>query len=180
MRITIGFSRPKKWKPFAALIMWWDRYRFKASAKMSHGFIRFSSNRWDRAFIYQSAGHRTHFMGGSYFGSINDPVEEYEIEVTDEVEARIGRLCVDREGKPYGVKQVLGSGIVNLVWLITFGKVSLKNPWEDGDAKTTCVEEVAAIICTGIGIECPLNLDSVSVWPFREWVASLPMARRIK
>ena len=179
-RLVIGFSRTKKWKPFSALIIWWDQVRHKSDVRISHAYGRFTSTSWKRDFIYQAAGVRTHFMGATRFDSINESVEEYEFELTDEVVQNIGRTCVDREGKSYGIKQVFGQVFVGLVWLITFGRVDKKNPWSDGDAQTTCIEEWGRILCNELKLEMPLDLDTVSVKPFRDWIAGLPMVKRIK
>lgn len=179
-KLVIGFSRPRKWKIFAALIMWWDKYRFKSEIAISHGFGKFVSSTWGRDFIYQAAGHQSHFMGGHRFNEINETVEEYELEIPDEAVTEIGQVCVDREGKGYAIKQVLGQIWVNLVYLGTFGKVQIDNPLADGDAETSCIEEWGRILEQKLGVICPVNLDSTSPKPFRDWIASLPMARRIK
>ena len=179
-KLVIGFSRTKKWKPFSALIIWWDKIRYGSNVAISHGYGRFHSNTWSRDFIYQAAGIRSHFMGATLFDSINESVEEYELTLTDEVLVRIGQVCVDREGKPYAIKQVLGQMLVGLVWLVTFSKVDLKNPWSDGDTQTTCIEEWGRILSVELNIDAPFDLDTVSVKPFRDWIAGLPMARRTK
>jgi hypothetical protein len=173
MKIIVGFSRPRKWKIFAQAIMWWDK------SDASHGYIRFRSERWDNNFIYQSSHSQTNFVGGEYFQKINKVVEEFEIEVEESIESRIGNLCVDREGKPYAIKQVIGIAMMNIMFVISFGKVRIKNPFSDGDEETDCIEEVAAILKEALGIEAPFDMDSVSVKPFRDWVRSLPQAKKL-
>lgn len=179
-KLVIGFSRTKAWKPLSALIIWWDKVRYKSDVRISHGYGRFHSKTWNRDFIYQAAGHRSHFMGATLFDSINVSVEEYELTLPEEVLVKIGQTCVDREGKPYAIKQLCGMVLVGLVWLFTFGRVDMKNPWADGDRATTCIEEWGWILSTELKIEMPLDLDSTSVKPFRDWVAGLPMAQKIK
>jgi hypothetical protein len=172
--VVVGFSRPKKWKAFAKAIMWWD------GSDISHAYIRFRSDRWDSDFIYQAANHRTHFIGGIYFSTINQIVEEYMFEVDDKVEASVGRLCVDREGKPYAIKQVIGASLVNLLFLFSFGKIRLKkNPFANGDDETVCIEEVSEILKRGLGVENSFDMDMLSVKPFRDWIRSLPQAKKL-
>ena len=171
--LIFGFSRPLTWKPFAEAIMWMDE------SNISHGFTEFESQRWDVGFIYQNSGHRTNFEGSVYFKTINQIVEKYAVEVSDEVEAKIGKLCVDREGVPYGLLQIFGKGLVCAVFLLSYGYKRIKNPFSDGGKTTDCIEEVGVILSKGLGVEIPLDMDSTTVKPFRDFVASLPMVKRI-
>lgn len=173
--VVFGFSRPQNVasKIYARLIMWVD------STDYDHGYIKFH-NSWGIDFIYQASGSRTNFMGGDYFREINIEVEEYEIDLSDDIEAQVGRLCVSREGKSYAIKQVIGIGLQLLVKAITLGKVKIANPFSDGDSETDCIEEQAAILSKGLGIIAPMDMDSSTVKPFRDWIASLPNVRRIK
>lgn len=175
--LIIGFSRPRKWKPFAALIMWWDQCYEGASVKMSHAYTRFVGRAWERDFIYQAAGHKTHFMGSNLFEEINEVVEEYEIPISDSAEADVGRVCVDREGKPYAIKQVCGQILINLVRIVTLSKVRMTNPWADGEKSVSCIEEMGWLLADHCKVEPPKNLETISVWEFRNWVASLPGAK---
>lgn len=179
-KLSICFSKPKKWKIFAAAIMWWDQFRFGPGVKrMSHGSGKFVAHSWERDLFYQAAGMRTHFMGGKHFTDINEIIEEYELELPEECIVLIGQKCIDREGKPYAIKQVLGNILVNFTWLVTFGKIEIKNPWSDGDAETSCIEEWGRILAECLNLPMPLDLDNVSIRPFRNWIASLPMAKLV-
>ena len=170
-KIIIGFSRPKTWKIFAEAIMWLDK------SDASHGYIRFHSNSWNTDFIYQSSHQQTNFVGGIYFKDKNIIVEEFVIEVPDEVEAKVGALCVNREGKPYGIMQCIGIALVAIASM--FGKTIKKNPFANGDEQTICIEEVAMILHEGLGINSPLDMDLSSVKPFREWIRSLPQTKEL-
>jgi hypothetical protein len=164
--LTIGFSRPRTFKPFAWVIMKFD------SAPFSHGFVKFKSDSWGTEFIYQSSGHKTNFMGGNAFRKQNIIVEEYQIEIPNETEAMVGKLCVEREGRPYPVMQVIGKGLV---------KIGFKrNPFSNGDEMSDCIEECAAILRDGIGVKTDLDMDSVGVMEFRNWIKSLSIAKRIE
>jgi hypothetical protein len=179
-KLRIGFSiSTKKWKPLASLIVWWDRVRFGSTLGASHCYGRFVSASWERDFIYQAAGYATHFMGGSRFAKLNTPIEEYELEVPDEVVTKIGRICVDREGKPYAVKQLVGIILIGLAWLLTFGTWDPKNPFADGDAQTVCLEEWGRILAEALGVEIMPDLDAASISSFRDWVAKLPQVKLV-
>lgn len=165
-KIIFGFSRPIKWKPFAKLIMWAD------SIDYDHAYTKFPSSNWGTSFIYQNSGTRTNFKGEEVFLKENIIVEEYEREVTPELEAQIGMFCLSREGKPYGIIQVIGKSFCKLIFIITKGKIRIKNKLGQGDAKTDCIEEQAQIIAKAFNISPPIDLNTSTVKPYRDWVAS--------
>jgi len=172
--IVVGFSRPKKWKPYAQGIMLVDKTNF------DHGYLRFDSPRWDCSFIYQSSGHRTNFMGGDYFFNENIAVEEYEIPISSEEEATLGKLMVSREGLPYAVLQVIGKAIVATVFMCSYGKIRLSNPFRGNDMKTDCIEEIAIVLSHACKVNVPLDMNTITPKPFRDFIAALPNVKRIK
>ena len=163
--ICFGFSRPKvlRWKPLAVLILWYDKDGF------DHGYVRFHSGSWNTDFIYQSSGSRTNFMGGDYFSEINIVAEEYLLQVPDDVEAKIGALCVSREGRPYPARTILGLGLVKLLGFI---KLKIKNPFPSNFRD--CIGEQAAILTDGLGIDCPLDFNELTPKDFRDWLLTVP------
>lgn len=167
--IIFGFSRPKKWKPFAAAIMAVDDINF------DHGYTKFRSDRWEADFIYQSSGTRTNFMGGDYFRKLNTVIEEYVLQVPDEVEAKVGHLCVTREGAPYPVKSIIGIGVVKFFGLVG---AKIKNPWPS--EFRDCVGEQAAILSGGLGIYCPLDFNEMTPKEFRNWLLTVPGLTKVE
>jgi hypothetical protein len=171
--LVVGFSRPLKMKlkPYAWLIMKFDKTNY------DHCYLRFPSSSWGCDFIYQSSGSRTNFMSGNYFVKINVEVEEYILEVDDDTYNKIGNLCVTREGGAYPVMEIVGIALVKTLMIITFGKVKMKNPFSSKE--TDCIEEAAAILSGGLGIDCPFDLEDSTVKPFRDWVVSIPNIKLI-
>lgn len=169
--VVFGFSRPKKWKPYAAAIMWCDDIEY------SHAYTKFKGSSWGVDFIYQQSGSHTNFMSGLFFFSNNIAVEEYEMDVSEEMFNAIGNHCVTREGISYGIKQTIGKAIVKLIYMATAGYVTVKNPIR---SETDCIEEQCLIIQQFLQVQCGLDMDSVSVKPYRDFVASLPNVRRVK
>jgi hypothetical protein len=168
-QVCIGFSRPKNWKPYAEAIMWVDKSNY------DHCYLEFLNSDWGVSLIYQSSGLRTNFMGEEYFDSINIEVEKYEMNLPDDVINKLGKLCVQREGRPYGVVEVIGKALVILAFLIFRKKI--KNPFKTSD--TDCITEVSVLISQGLGIDVPIDMQTVTVKPFRDWIASLPNIREI-
>lgn len=179
-KLIIGFSKSIKiFRPYSCAIIFYDKLRYRADKEMSHLYGKFVSMSWDRNFIYQASGHKTNFTTEKNFITQNEIVEEYEIEVSEETLVKIGQIAVDREGKPYAVKQTIGIAYIGLIWILTFGQVSLKNPFSDGDAEVNCIEEWVRILCEALEINEPPNMDSQSVFPIRNWIKSLPQAKLV-
>lgn len=164
--LIIGFSTPKKWRAFPALIRLRDR------TKYSHSYWRFPSKDWGVDFIYQNSGLHTNFTTSVKFENINKIIDEYEIEVDDERYKKIARLCALREGKNYAILEVLGKGLIWFFEIVSFGKLKIKNPFSDGDNTTDCIQEAAKIL-EGLSIKVTLDMDSVSVKPWHDFVTSL-------
>lgn len=177
--IVFGFSRPSNLhsKFFAQLIMWADRHHYKYGQKpISHAYTRFPAPNWETSFIYQNAGHSTHFMGAARFTAINEIVEEYALDLEQDIFDEIGKLCVRREGKPYSLKGVIGKGLV--LFLQAFN-ITIKNPFADGPDSTDCIEEQAILLALASPENLP-DLEQLSVKPWRDWIAQFPGIRRIK
>ena len=169
--IIFGFSRPKTWKPFAKAIMWLD------SIPYDHAFTMFPGLSWGVNFIYQQSGLRTNFMSGTLFDSIAHVEEQYELDIEDDIYSKIGNLCVQREGISYGILQVIGKGLVRIVYLLSNGKLAFKNPFRHS---TDCIEEQALILNQCLGISVSLDMNTITVKPYRDFIASIPGIRRTK
>lgn len=127
--ITIGFSRPKTWKPFAWLIM--KAYR----TNYDHVYIKFHSNTYDRDIIYQASSVMVNFMSPVVFQQNNIVVKEFQVDVPDENYAKLMQFCIDNAGKPYSLKEVLGFACVIIAgW---FGK-KISNPLKSGTEEYVC------------------------------------------
>jgi hypothetical protein len=175
LKVSIGFSTPKnRAMPFPFLI------RLRHGTKFSHSYWRFHSAAWGVDFIYQNSGMHTNFTGAPRFEKINQVISEFELDLTEDIVASLGRLCVLREGKGYSVGQILWKGALWLAELVTFGKWSPKNPFPDSDEATDCIEEAAKVLSEGLNISVPLDMDSIAIKPWFDFVAGLPSAKLVK
>jgi hypothetical protein len=170
----------KKFRPLAEAIRWWDKFRYKSTLGASHCYGKFTETEWGMDFIYQATGHGTNFMGQENFNKLNDTKEEYELDLPKDIVLLVGRECIRREGIKYGTRQMVGMVIVNLLTIISFGKINIKNPLADGDDATVCLEEIGTLINKVLKIEVPLDLDSISITPFRDYIASLPISKKVE
>jgi hypothetical protein len=106
-------------------------------------------------------------MGEAAFNRLHETVEEIVLDLPSDVVLRLGRVCVDREGKKYSLWQNIGIGIQTLVkWL--FNK-DIPNYFSDGDKTTNCLEEIVVIFCEEFSLEVPKGVESWYPWEAREW-----------
>ncbi len=150
--ITIGFSRPKTWKPYAWLIM--KLY----NTSYDHVYIKFYSESYQRELIYQASGIRVNFMSHEIFFNDNICIAEFDIGVSEEDKKKTIQFAIDNCGKPYGIKAAIGLGIVRICEM--FGK-TIKNPLDDGQKTYVCCE-LAAQILINIGYKFNKDVDNIS------------------
>jgi hypothetical protein len=129
--IIIGFSKPKKWKIFAWLIM--KGYNIP----YDHVYVKFHSSRYDRDLIYQASGTMVNFMSSSVFYNNNDVIKEFSIETNDEGKIKVMQFAIDNAGKPYGIKEAFGLALVRILDMIS---ITIKNPFADGGFTYVCSE----------------------------------------
>jgi hypothetical protein len=168
--LTIGFSRPKKWKPYAAAIMAIDKTDF------DHCYMKFDSPSWRCSFIYQSSGSRTNFVGDKFFFKNNIAVREYRIDISDEFYATMGNLMVSREGLPYPIIPTIGKAFA-VVWNKIFRK-KISNPFKKYLSRPDCIQEASIILSAACKIEVPLDMTSITPLPFSKFVETIPGIRR--
>lgn len=152
-KITIGFSRPKKWKPFAAAIM------AVYGIPYDHVYVKFWSEKFQRSLVYQASSVMVNFMGYEYFESQNIIVKEFEFDMSDEDMLEMIQYAIDSAGKPYGTMSALGLAVVRIAEV--FGK-KIKNPFGDGDKTYICCELASYVLEKYVHRQIPFDLDLVS------------------
>lgn len=151
--ITIGFSRPKKWQPFAWLIM--KGYNIP----YDHVYVKFHSDSYDRDLIYQASSTMINFMSPAIFLDRNIVVKEFDFAVTQNKKTEIIQYCIDNAGVPYGKKQALGLAWVRINDLC--GN-KIKNPFRDGRMSEVCCEAAAIILRDLMDIKIDIDLDTIN------------------
>lgn len=151
--VIVGFSKPKKWKPFAWLIM--QAY----DIPYNHVYVRFYSEFYERNLIYQASGTKVNFMGEDLFLQDNDVIAEFELSITNEQKKAMIQFAIDSCGQAYGIKAVVGLAWVRICeW---FGKV-VKNPFRDGKTTYVCSELGAYILENYAHLKLPKNYEDIT------------------
>lgn len=151
--IIVGFSRPKKWKPFAWLIM--QAYNIP----YDHVYVRFYSDSYERNLVYQASGTKVNFMSQEIFLEDNLAIAEFEIEISKENKKQMVQFAIDNCGKPYGIKAVFGLTLVRIAEL--FGK-TIKNPFRDNETTYVCSELGAYILEYYADVKLPKNYEDIT------------------
>lgn len=138
MKIIIGFSRAKS--PYAILskaIMWAE------STPFSHVYLKVTSLEIDEEVIFQASGLKVNIENTLSFNEHSQPVEEYEVDVSEETIKQIWKFIYDNLGKSYSHKAFIGLGFVRLCAI--FGHHA-HNPFKDGEYTYVCSELVAFVL----------------------------------
>ena len=100
-RVTVGFSRSRRWNPFSALIQWWY------GTPYSHTFIRWETP-WGFEEILEASTTSVRMMNKSVWSEKNHIIDEFEIELTSQQFGLMMTHCRTLLGTPYGWGQVVG------------------------------------------------------------------------
>jgi hypothetical protein len=162
--IIVGFSTHKKFGIFPWLIKKVEKTPY------SHVYLKFYSSKLDRDVIYQASGTKVNFVGTEIFNRDSVVIEEFSIDISDEVKTKTMRFCIDNAGIAYGMKQVLGIGIVRFFRL--FNK-EIKNPFSDGYKTEVCAELVGHILEDCLGNKLDIDLDTVGPKGIYDYVSKI-------
>lgn len=152
--VVVGFSRPRKgFQPFSWLI------RLVDGTPYSHVYICFHSDAYDRDLVYQASSLQVNFEGWLHFNSTDLTVKQFALPISDETKKRIIQFAIDKAGTPYGIKEIVGIGLVKLASV--FGE-KIKNPFRSGDSTYICSELVSEILEEYLGADITKDLDSMT------------------
>jgi len=161
--ITVGFSRPSTWKPFAWMIM--AAYR----TNYDHVYIKLHTDSYQRDIIYQASSVMVNFMSPVIFQAKNVIVEEYPIQISDENYVKLMQFCIDNAGKPYSLLEVLGFACMVIAgW---FGK-KISNPFQESTSQFVCSVLGDYILSNFTDEAVPQDFESVDPKTLRDVLAA--------
>ena len=153
--IIVGVSRPKAFfEPFSWLI------RLVTWSSVSHAYIRFYEEDYDRWLIYQASGLKVNFIGKMMFDGAEIVYKEFTVPVSDLTKKVAVQNAIDRCGDPYSVLQVIGYGAVLIARLF---RKKIHNPFYSGSS-FVCSELVAEILREIAGEEAE-DIDPSTMTP---------------
>lgn len=150
--VIFGFSTPKKFHILPWIIRKVEKTEF------SHVYIKIYSVEAQRWLIYQASGMKVNFIGADKFEETNKIIAEFPLRTSKKDKKQILQEAVDSLGIDYGMKQLMGMGLVRLCALIN---VKISNPFADGSATYICSEAAATILVKHFGFKLE-DLDDVT------------------
>lgn len=166
--IKAGFSRSKAGFPVAAwAIMACEHTDF------SHSYVKIPT-RWGFDLVYHAVGSGVNFSGPCAFELHHQPVEEYEIEISDEARDKLLEWCARNSGLNYSRKQVFGMLIKRVAKL--FGS-NIRNPFSDSQAYI-CTELVAKIL-ESLGYQTPVGLEDMGLVETKQMLVETVSAHKL-
>jgi|SRR5271165_6696541 len=164
--IIIGFSKPKKFSLHGFIIEKIDNSQF------DHTYLRFNLDQIERNIVFQSIAVGVQLVSEAEFQGLCTPVEEYQLEISDDQFLILLQFCFDKAGKPYGLLDVVGLGISKIL-----AKIGIKNlnPFYEGDATYFCSQLVAQCLDNIDPMDFKLNADNISPGDLRNLLQQLKM-----
>lgn len=139
MKITLGASKPSKFKIGAEAIMWWE------DTNVSHVYVKIEVLT-GRSIVFQAVGSGTEFCSLEYFLSHNIPMYEKQLDVTKENFEKVLTKAISLLKCKYSIKHLAGLFYKRSVQYTT--KKIIKNPFKDAGKSAVCVEVLCAIVDT--------------------------------
>jgi len=150
--VVFGFSTPKKFNLLSWVIRKCEKVEF------SHVYLKVYNTYFERWMIYQASGSKVNFIGFDRFLEHHNVVKEIELEISEENYKLMYQEAIDTLGVSYGVKQLIGMGLVRLFNLFN---IRISNPFADGKATYVCSEAIATILSEYFGFKVE-DLDNIS------------------
>lgn len=172
--LSVGFSRPHKWKPLAWLIMLIE------GLDSSHTFITWKNTRIKRRKIFEAVGAGTRELKNTTFRAHNRVVELYEFEVSadislEEAEILVEQYSIDVVGTKYGFKALCGLAwmrLANFAYRAIGSKKRSQNPFKDGKYSQVCVEAGADLLQKITKLKLPGDIEDYGIKEYRDFVKS--------
>lgn len=171
--VCVGFSRPKKWKIFAWLIMLFEGTDF------SHTYVTWRNSRIDRRKVFEAVGGGTRSIKNTTFRSHNEVVDLYEFTITtdsEKAEIEIEQYVTDIVGTKYSIKHLMGLAYMramNFMCKVIHAKKRYGNPFKDGKYSQICVEAGADLVQKILKIKLPGNIEDLGLVEYHDLISKL-------
>lgn len=170
MKLSIGFSKPKKWKPLAWLIM------AVGGTTYSHTFVTWKCTAIDRRKVFEAVGSGVRILSNVTFKDQAEIVKLYSFEVSEDRIGEIEKLAHDMAGTSYGTKALVGIAIMkifNFFNELFKLKGRQSNPFKDGSKSNVCIEAGARMLFTALGKPIPQGIEGFDLKEYEELIHSL-------
>lgn len=163
MNLIIGFSKPVKKSFHGWLIEKID------DAPFDHAYLRFTLDKIERDIVFQSIAVGVQLISIAEFQNKCSPVEEYELDLSEDQFITMFQFCIDNSGKPYGILNVIGLGFSKILCKLGIKKV---NPF-DRSGNYFCSQVVTQCLDNIDSAQFNLNADNTSPSDLRNLLKQL-------
>jgi hypothetical protein len=137
----------------------------------SHSWIGFYV--LDNDVIYESKGLNSYIINKKHVGG--ETIEEYEVEVSDELHTEIMQFILGDIGVAYAWKQLFGFLVVKCARMIG---IKMKNPWPQSGK--VCAESCGEILVRFFGVTPDVDYDDMDLVWLKEKLIQYPQFKKIK
>jgi hypothetical protein len=147
-KIYVGMSSPTgKFEPFAWLI------KIVESRPYDHAYIRIQEPVENEYVIFQASKEMVNLYNKDIWQSLNTPLKEYEIDITDDQYAVLWNFIFANLGIPYSLLEDFGILLMKIFGLT-------KNIFDNGMSAEFC-SELCANVCKILGIQIEEQSSSI-------------------
>jgi hypothetical protein len=165
-QITIGFSRAcTKFPIFSWLIMLVQKTPY------SHVYLKYQDEYLGQTMYFQASHSLVNYMSEAVFLAQETVVKEFTFNISDSCFLSTLQFAANQAGKPYGILEIFGLGIVDFALL--FG-VGVHNPFKDAGATWVCDQLVASLLNTCESVQLPMAINDMAPKDVYNLVSTLP------
>lgn len=150
--LSVGESRPKKWKPLAWVIQLIEK------TDHSHSFTSWRDHDLDIRKVAEARGGGCRILTNITFKHGAQVMTIYQYKISDKSLREAEKFIWDQLAKPYGCKHILGL-------LLMRAGLTKGNPFKDQNYSQICVELSIKMVCIALQIDIP---EGVEDWGLRE------------
>jgi hypothetical protein len=144
--LSVGESKPKKFKLFSALI------KFVEQTDHTHSFVSWKDHRNGVRVVAEAKGGDCRIVTNNTFKDENEVVRIFQYKITEEQLIKFEQYVWTQMGRPYGFKHIFG------LFLMRIG-ITKKNRFKDGDYSQICAELTIKAISHALGEMLPVGVE---------------------
>lgn len=161
MKIYIGFSKPvSSFTPFAWII------QRVISRPYDHVYIRFPEPMTNQYMIFQASKEMVNLYNAQIFQSINTPIKEYEIDISNDQYKALWSFIKANLGIPYSLLEDFGILLMKIF--------KIKQPFNEGLSAEFC-SKLGANVCILLGLPITDNPNSIDPSKLDTILSQIPL-----
>lgn len=167
--ITWGFSKSKKFFP----IIGWLISAFQKNLA-SHTFVRVTIPSLGLVVVIDATSHTVRVRPWEDFLKENRMVKAYGAQITADKAMQILVWGISKSGEKYPMLEIAGNLIQQIVRILSFEKLEIRNPFGQGKLRPRCNELSLLAFKDLFGMYVPPDLDSLDLLYLDDYIKQVP------